>query len=345
MGARGHSGNMQVFDVPGAIDESNCAPSELFGNCGTFANAINAAGTIVGLYLNTDNVIASFIRTSDAKYTSFQVGSGEPTEAYDITNSGASVGQYFDSQSISHAFIRDKNGSFLTYDAPWASQVPNDSVPQGTAAGMLNARGDSAGIYFDAQGLNHGFIRDRNGSFAQIIPTGSITSAVCIVCLNDRGTTAGNYSSSDGITRGYVRNAAGKIQTIAEQGAVLTQFSGINDANRLAGFYVDKNSVTWGLLTGGNNKKIIFQDPKASETYGNGTQPEAINNAGAVTGLYADSQGVVHGFYRSPNGKFSEFDPNGSVFTEPYSINDGGTVTGYWFDAQGGTHGFIWRSP
>lgn len=105
MVARGHSGNIQVFDVPGAIDESNCAPSQLFGDCGTFANAINAAGTIVGLYVNTDNVIASFIRTSDAKYTSFQVGSDEPTEAYDITNSGASAGQYFDTQSISHAFI------------------------------------------------------------------------------------------------------------------------------------------------------------------------------------------------------------------------------------------------
>ncbi len=39
----------------------------------------------------------------------------------------------------------------------------------------------------------------------------------------------------------------------------------------------------------------IFQDPQASETYGNGTEPEAINNVGAVTGLYADYQGVVHG--------------------------------------------------
>jgi hypothetical protein len=209
---------------------------------------------------------------------------------------------------------------------------------------MVNARGDSAGIYFDSQGLPHGYIRDRNGSFAQIIPDGSLTSTVCIVCLNDRGTTAGNYSSSDGITRGYIRSAAGKIRTIAEQGAVATLFSGINDANRAAGFYVDQNGVAWGLLVGGHEKKIIFQDPKASQSYGNGTQPEAINNAGAVTGLYADNQGVVHGFYRSPSGKFSEFDPDGSVFTEPFGINDGGTVTGYWFDAQGGTHGFIWRS-
>jgi hypothetical protein len=208
---------------------------------------------------------------------------------------------------------------------------------------VINSGLASAGIYFDAQGLPHGFIRHRNGSFVQVNPPGSILSTVCIVCLNDRGEAAGNYVSSDGINRGYIRSAAGAIRTIAQPGSDDTQFGGINNEGRAVGFFVDQNSVVWGLLAGGHQKKIVFQDPNAGSTYGNGTQPEAINDAGEVTGLYSDDQGAVHGFYRAATGKFSEFDPEGSVYTEPFSINANGTVTGYWYDGQGALHGFIWR--
>jgi hypothetical protein len=343
MGSHSHAGALQVFDVPGAIDPSNCAPSELFDDCGTAGNAINAAGTVVGYYLNANDVIASFVRTARSKYTTFQAQMNEATIAYDVTDGGTSVGQYFDAHGVSHAFIRNKGGSFVRFEAPWASQNPDASVSQGTSAGMVNAEGESAGIYFDAQGIPHGFIRHRNGSFIQIVPDGSLTSTVCIVCLNDRGTSAGNYTTSDGITRGYVRSAAGKITTVAPPGAVATIFGGLNNRNWLTGFYVDQNSVVRGLIVSATKKQIVFQDPDASQTYGNGTQPEAINDAGEITGLYSDDQGVVHGFYRSAAGDFSEFDPPGSVFTEPFSINSGGTVTGYWYDAQGAAHGFIWK--
>lgn len=97
------------------------------------------------------------------------------------------------------------------------------------------------------------------------------------------------------------------------------------------------------MISGGGKRQIIFQEPHASQTYGNGTEPEAINDAGEITGLYSDDQGNVHGFYRSATGAFAEFDPPGSVYTEPSSINAAGTVTGYWYDAQGATHGFTWK--
>ena len=164
---------------------------------------------------------------------------------------------------------------------------------------------------------------------------------MCIACLNNRGASAGDYTDSTGVGRGFRRSATGAIITIAKHGAVDTGLTGINNHNTMLGFYVDTNSVVWGLIRA-HNKRIVFQDPKASETYGNGTQPEAINDAGAVTGIYADAQSVVHGFYRSPTGHFSEFDPQGSVYTEPFAINANGTVTGYWYDAQGANHGFIW---
>lgn len=339
--SRPNTGSIQVFDVPGSIKPSKCTPYELFNVCGTFGYAINAEGTIIGIYLKSNGVETAFIRTAAGNYTSFQAPNGQGTSPFQITNDGAIVGQYADANNVSHAFVRRKGGSFLTYDAPWASQIPDDTVPQGTGAGAINAGGDTAGLYWDAQGLSHGFIRYNNGSFVQVIPNGSETSSVCLVCLNDSGTAAGDYTGSDGIGRGFIRSASGAIRTIAKPGAVDTGLTGINNRNIALGFFVDANSVVWGLIRG-HNKRTVFQDPEASETYGNGTQPEAINNAGAVTGLYADAQSVAHGFYRSPTGQFSEFDPPGSVYTEPVAINANGTVTGYWYDAQGANHGFIW---
>ncbi|HEY1680213.1 MAG TPA: hypothetical protein VGF98_01035 [Candidatus Tumulicola sp.] len=330
-----------MFDVPGAISVSNCSPYDLFNDCGTFGISINASGTIVGYYLNNMDAVAAFIRTPDANYTSFQANSKWATSSNDITNGGAIVGQYADGQGVLNGFVRRKNGSFVSYQAPWASRIPNDSVGQGTSTGAINARGESGGIYFDSQGLIHGFIRQPNGSFVQVSPDGSVTSSVCVACINNAGTAAGDYTDSAGIGLGFIRSAAGAITTVSEHGAVDTGLTGINNRNSVLGFFVDTNSAVWGLIRG-HNKRIVFQDPKASKTYGNGTQPEAISDAGAVTGFYADAQGVVHGFYRSPTGRFSEFDPQGSIYTEPYAINANGTVTGYWYDAQGANHGFIW---
>jgi hypothetical protein len=334
--------NLQVFDVPGAISVGSCSPYELFDDCGTFAYAINGPGTIVGPYLSSSDNITAYIRTADANYTSFEAQGDEATYPYDITDAGVIAGQFQDETGVYSGFVRHRDGSFLTYQAPWASQIPYDSVPQGTSTGAINARGETGGIYFDSQGSLFGFIRHRDGSFVQVIPNGAASSSVCIACLNDRGIAAGDYMGSDGIGRGFIRSPRGTIKTVEKRGALSTNLSGINNGNTVMGYYVDNKSALWGFIQGGGQKRIVFQDPKASETYGSGTEPEGINDTNAVTGIYADAQGTVHGFYRSPAGQFSEFDPKGSVYTEPYAINDSGTVTGYWYDAQGATHGFIW---
>ncbi|HEY6486870.1 MAG TPA: hypothetical protein VIX83_10855 [Candidatus Cybelea sp.] len=339
---RPNTSSLQAFDVPGAIDESNCSPYEVFNDCGTFGITINGSGTIAGYYLDTNDAIEAFIRTPDATYTSFQAENKWATYAFDLANGGAIAGQYYNGKGVVGGFIRQKNGSVSRYQAPWASRIPDDSVGQGTSPGAINAGGETGGIYFDAQGVTHGYIRNRDGSFVKAAPDGAVTSSVCIACLNNHGASAGDYKGSDGVGRGFIRSAAGAVTSVTERGATDTGVTGINNRDVVLGFYIDTNSVVWGLILGKNHKRTSFQDPNASETYGNGTQPEAINDAGAVTGFYADAQGNVHGFYRSPSGQFSEFDPQGSIFTEPYAINDSGTVTGYWYDAAGATHGFVW---
>jgi hypothetical protein len=339
------------FNVPGAITASTCNSDELFNDCGTLGFAINASGIIAGYYLNSNAVPTAYIRTAGGQYTSFQApGAGigpnlqQGTTPYEITDGGAIGGEYEDGKYVYHGFVRYARGSYLTYEAPWASQIPNDTVDQGTFTDAINSSVDTAGFYYNAQGYYHGFIRYSNGSFVQVIPSGSVISYVCEGdCLNNSGTSAGNYAGPGGIVRGFVRSAAGSITTIAKPGAVITVINGINNRNRVTGDYVDTSDVTWSFILGANQKRIVFQDPKASATYGNGTAALAINDAGAVAGIYADAQGVVHGFSRSQTGQFSQFDPTGSVETVPFNISASGTVTGYWYDSLGQVHGLIWR--
>ncbi len=342
--------HLQVFNVPGAITASACDSYELFNNCGTLGYAINSPGTIVGYYLNFNAVLGGFARFPGGSYTRFQapgagVGSNlqQGTVPFEITNGGVIAGEYLDAQYVFHGFVRHNDGSYLTYQAPWASRIPNDPVNQGTYTSTINSGGSTAGLYFDAQGLSRGFIRLSNGSFVQVIPNGSATSSVCEGdCLNNGGSAAGNYSGPGGISRGFIRSASGSITTIAKPGSVATTLNGINNDNMVVGDYVDSSNLTWSFILGANKKRIVFQDPKAGQSSGAGTVALAINDAGAVTGIYADAGGAIHAFWRSQTGRFSEFDPKGSVETIPFDINATGTVTGYWYDAQGRSHGLIW---
>ena len=342
--------HLQVFNVPGALASSKCNSNELFNDCGTLGSAINSPGTIVGYYLNSNAVLSAFIRFPGGSYTRFQapgagIGSNlqQGTVPFEITTGGVIAGEYLDPQYVFHGFVRHNDGSYLTYEAPWASRMPNDTVNQGTYTTNINSGGDTAGLYFDAQGLSRGFIRHSDGSFVQVVPSGSAISSVCEGdCLNNGGTAAGNYSGPGGIARGFIRSATGSITTIARPGSLATTLNGINNGNMATGDYVDSSNLTWSFILSTNRKRIVFQDPKASESSGAGTVALAINDAGAVTGIYADAGGAIHGFWRSQTGRFSEFDPKGSVETIPFDINASGTVTGYWYDALGQAHGLIW---
>ncbi len=137
---------VRAFNVPGAITASTCKSYELFNDCGTLGFAINPWGTIVGPYLDSNAVITAFIRTAGGKYRSFQApGAGlgmyleQGTVPYEITNDGTIAGVYEDARYVYHGFVRHKDGSFLTYEAPWASRIPNDTVEQGTYTATLNS--------------------------------------------------------------------------------------------------------------------------------------------------------------------------------------------------------------
>jgi hypothetical protein len=89
---------------------------------------------------------------------------------------------------------------------------------------------------------------------------------------------------------------------------------------------------------------IKFNVPGAGKSQGQGTIGAAITDDGSIMGFYYDSNTVVHGFLRSPSGKFSKFDPPGSVGTFPNGMNSKLAIVGYYSDSNGVYHGFL-RSP
>jgi hypothetical protein len=88
----------------------------------------------------------------------------------------------------------------------------------------------------------------------------------------------------------------------------------------------------------------VFDAPGAGAAAGQGTIAELINQAGWVTGYYFDAENVGHGFLRSPDGRFTTFDPPASYGTYPAGMNLELTIVGTYLDANAVEHGFE-RTP
>jgi hypothetical protein len=73
-----------------------------------------------------------------------------------------------------------------------------------------------------------------------------------------------------------------------------------------------------------HNNITTFDVPGAGTGAGQGTIPSGMNPWNAITGWYIDANNVNHGFVRSPNGSFTTFDPQGSIYTNAYGLNEGG---------------------
>lgn len=70
----------------------------------------------------------------------------------------------------------------------------------GTQPSSINRTGTITGFYADADGLNHGFVRDNNGNITTVdVPGATNTSALSI---NSTGEIAGLYQDGGGYQRG-----------------------------------------------------------------------------------------------------------------------------------------------
>jgi len=104
------NGVITSFDPPG----TDSSPCPFTGNtvviCGSGASAINDAGEIVGVYIDTNNIGHGFLRAANGSITSFDApgagtGSYQGTAAFAINAAGTIAGIYLDANSVLHGFV------------------------------------------------------------------------------------------------------------------------------------------------------------------------------------------------------------------------------------------------
>jgi hypothetical protein len=227
------NGRFVAVQVPGSTD--------------TLPNAINNGGEIAGTWYDTAGLRHGFLRDTAGNYTLFDApGAGtsehQGTFAQAINTSGEVSGFYQDASDVYHGYIRDGSGNFTSFDAPGSGT----KVFSGTLPGAINLSGEVTGFFVDDNLVTHAFVRDSSGTVTAFdAPGADLTLANSI---NDNGKIAG-YWTSNGAARGFLRDATGKLRTFsAPIPKTTTYVTGINNSDRITGYYVLANGCNGGFL-------------------------------------------------------------------------------------------------
>lgn len=225
-------------------------------------------------------------------------------------------------------------------------------------AQSINLSSQITGYYRDANGVQLGFLRQRNGTFITFngFPQVGAPTDTYANDINLQGQITG-YVFHPGGTIGFLRQTDGTIvnfnggatstASAAMATAPIPQPSfldgtgafAISDGGQITGSFGDIICV--GFFRHSDGSTINFNVPGPFPLF---TIPQAINLWGQITGYYRDFvDNTRHGFLRQANSKVSTFDPAGSVDTQATGINLVGQITGFYATSDGVHHGFLDR--
>jgi len=297
------------------------------------------------------------------------------TIATGINPGGEISGYYLDANFLAHGFLRNADGTFITFDAPHASQ---DGY--GTYANGLNSEGDTVGYYTNSTFNFGGYLRRPDGTFEIFRDPMACTTGDPKGCegtgfgaINDLGVIAGGYIDKNLVQHALLKGPDGKvipydapgagnnpgnpanISPLGDhlyQGTNLAGISpGLNASGAITSGYLDENNVYHGYLRSPDGSFTEFDAPGAGTGLAQGTIPISLNDSGVITGFYVDSNDVFHGFTRGSDGSLTTFEapdadttPGSFNGTLPESINQFGAITGYYVNAQDVARGFALAS-
>jgi probable HAF family extracellular repeat protein len=258
--------------------------------------------------------------------------------------------------------------TFTTIDVPGAVV---------TNAQGVNHQGDVVGVFNDAAGVQHGFLRS-GGQYRTIdFPNARSTFARGI---NDAGDIVGSYVRQVETTtvpnHGFLLTRRGGLQAVDYPGHLNTIPQRILNDGTIFGCYHDTDTMgtmhgfefhqgfsaidmgmsmhngatpdaeyVIGLFmdTDGRNKAYVMEHDKLSALEVPGalsTNGWDVNPSRVVVGVYTDAAGAVHGFEYDGRA-FTRIDAPGAATTRVFGINDRGDVVGNFVDTAGRTHGFV----
>ena len=264
---------------------------------GTQPNAINNSGEIVGLYIDSSNVLHSYSQIG-SQYTTIDPPNESTTNPFSIATGinaqGQIVGGYHGPDGLNHGYLLS-GGQYTTFDDPLAVH--------GTRTFGINAKDQIVGIYRDANFASHGFLLNQ-GQYTPIddpLAGSGKGQGTFPFSINASGQIVGVYIDSAGINHGFLLSG-GQFTTIDDplgvgaQGG--TQPSQINDLGQIVGGYFDASGLPHGYIQVGNQFTTV--DDPAGNPPGQGSFVDGINNPGQLVGGYFDATGLEHGFLASP---------------------------------------------
>jgi hypothetical protein len=141
---RSPNGSFATIDTPGSVA---CGG-------GSIAVAINPVGAVTGETQDpTCSIPLGYLRTPDGTVTTFGVPSvqtlAQTFETMAINPAGLITGWFFDNSGF-HGFLRTLDGTITPFEVPGSS---------GTFATEISATGAIIGLYYGANGVQHGFLR------------------------------------------------------------------------------------------------------------------------------------------------------------------------------------------
>jgi hypothetical protein len=128
-----------MFDPPGSI--------------ATYANSINADGSITGYYEDNTGLAYGFVRASDGTITTFDVADSAYTISDSVNKKNMITGYFAIKRkhgNVLHGFVRRADGTLKLFKVPRSF----DTYPA-----SINETGRVAGSFVDNTGIVHGFLR------------------------------------------------------------------------------------------------------------------------------------------------------------------------------------------
>lgn len=220
------------------------SPLSIGGDPLAMANGINSSSTVVG---------------GDSNNTAFKLAGGVPMTlpsvngttasetAFGINDGGLIVGQFTDNATdTTPGYLL--NGSTFTILNPTA----NATV---TNAQGVNNNGLVIGFYSLDGVHQHGFFYNPGTNSFTLPADPTIANLVLtqFLGINDFGLAVGYYQLPDGSQHGFLYDTTTQTYTFLDDpsaalsGVSITQITGVNNADEIAGFYVD---ATTGLQRG-----------------------------------------------------------------------------------------------
>jgi hypothetical protein len=121
----------------------------------------------------------------------------------------------------------------------------------------------------------------------------------------------------------------------------VTQLLGVNDSNKVVGFYTDAKGNNHGFSYTLNTHRFVFTSlpgvTSLTET--------AISNRGQIAGFYTAPDNTVRSFLKLDGSHILTFAVRGASMTQAFGVNDHGEVVGSYTVGSGNnteTHGFTW---